>query len=167
MRSQNIELAVGLFVLAAIAALLMLSIRVAGLSDITSGKNGYLVTSDFSNIGGLKVRSRVSIAGVPIGRVTNIVLDQSTFTARVTMMIDIDANHIPDDSQASILTSGLLGDNYVGFTPGFSDKMLVTGSHVPLENTNSALVLEQLIAHFMANQASQAPKSDKPSSEGN
>ena len=167
MRSQNIELAVGLFVLAAIGALLMLSIRVAGLSDITTGKNGYLITADFSNVGGLKVRSRVSIAGVPVGRVTHISLDQNSFTARVTMMLDPDANHIPDDSQASILTSGLLGDNYVGLTPGFSDKVLVTGGHVPLENTNSALVLEQLISHFMANQASQTPKSKNSSTTGN
>lgn len=155
MRSQTIEITVGLFVLSALGALLWLSIKVSGLTDMVSLQEGYLITSDFQNIGGLKVRSRVTVAGVPVGRVVAIDLNPHEFHATVTMLIQKNIHALPQDSTASILTAGLLGDNYIGITPGFEASVLAHESHIPIEQTDSALVLERLISRFMANQASQ------------
>lgn len=155
MHKRTIEISVGLFVLGAILSLLMLAMKVSGLSDVVNVKEGYTVTADFNNIGGLKVRSRVSIAGVPVGRVVDIDLNPDEFTARVTIIFYNTFDSIPDDSQASVLTAGLLGDNYVGVTPGFSEESLTMGSHISIENTGSAVILEELISRFVAGQASQ------------
>lgn len=155
MHKRTIEIAVGIFVLCSFAALFMLAIKVSGLAGVFDAKDGYQISANFSNIGGLKVRSRVSLAGVPIGRVTNIVLDRDDYVARVSMLIDASIDTIPDDSQASILTAGLLGDNYVGLTAGFSDDFLEAGSEIEDGNTNSAVIIEELISKFLSGQASQ------------
>ena len=154
---KHLEITVGFFVLSGLLALLMLAITVSGLTDIYHD-SGYTVTADFNNVGGLKPRAKISIGGVQVGRVKAISLDQQSFAARVTMVISNQWKEIPNDSQASILTAGLLGDNYVGLTPGFSDTNLMEGSHIPLEDTNSALILEQLISKLVANQASNHGK---------
>lgn len=154
---KNIEVTVGFFMLMAVAAMLMLAIRVSGLSDVYHD-GGYMVTVDFNNVGGLKPRAKVSIGGVQVGRVKTISLDQQHFVARVTMVINEQWNSIPSDSQASILTAGLLGDNYIGLTPGFSETALAEGSHIPVEETNSAIILEQLVSKLVANQASSGGK---------
>lgn len=155
MRKSTLEITVGLFVITGLAALLVLAIKVSGLTDIYSGDTGYEVTADFTNIGGLKPRARVSLAGVPVGRVIAIDLDKENFVAHVTMIIREDMHSIPADSQASILTAGLLGDNYIGLTPGFSDRMLSEGGHIAVEDTSSAVILEQLISKFVSGKASE------------
>lgn len=155
MRKSTLEITVGLFVITGLAALLVLAIKVSGLTDLYSGDTGYQVTADFTNIGGLKPRARVSLAGVPVGRVIAIDLDKENFVAHVTMVIREDMQTIPDDSQASILTAGLLGDNYIGLTPGFSDRMLGEGGHIAVEDTSSAVILEQLISKFVSGKASE------------
>ncbi len=157
--SKAIEMAVGLFMLAGLAALAMLAITVSGLTQIYPQESGYIITVDFNNVGGLKPRAKVTIAGVPVGRVKSIALDQQEFVARVSISLQNKSYGIPDDSKASILTAGLLGDNYIGLTPGFSDTFLKEGGHIPVEDTNSALILEQLISRFVAGQASTPPTS--------
>ncbi|MDB6095735.1 MAG: organic solvent transporter substrate-binding protein [Francisellaceae bacterium] len=154
MKIRTLEISVGLFVLLAIGSLLMLALQVSGL-NFAKKTEGYTLKAEFSNIGGLKVRSKVAIAGVTIGRVTQIDLDPVSFNASVVMSIDKKENHIPEDSRAAILTAGLLGDNYIGLFPGFdNDAFLKDGSNIPLENTDSAIVLEQLISKFVSGQAS-------------
>lgn len=148
MRQRVYETLVGLFMLLGIVALIFLALKVSGLSS-QNFADGYTITADFSNVGALKVRSPVSIAGVNVGRVTEIDLDQNSFQARVTMTLNVDAKNIPDDSTASILTEGLLGSNYIGLTPGYSTDYLKQGSK--LENTQSAIILENLISQFMFN----------------
>lgn len=157
MQKRTIEIIVGFFVLGGLAALLMLAVKVSGLTglDMFHEKDGYHITADFTNIGGLKTRSRVTLAGVPIGRVMHIELDQQNFIAKVTIVLDKRVNHIPTDSKLSILTAGLLGDNYLGVTPGFADASLEEGSHIGLASTDSALILEQLLSRFLAGQASK------------
>ena len=115
---------------------------------------GYNITAEFENIGGLKPRARVTVAGVAVGRVTDIRFDPKGYLAKVFIRMDAPVNNIPDDSRASILTSGLLGDNYIVLTPGFSDQFFKAGDNIVVENTNKAIVLEELVSKFMANQAS-------------
>lgn len=148
-------MAVGLFIIAGLAGLLMLAVNVSGLTDIYSGDEGYEISAEFTNVGGLKSRARVTVAGVPVGRVTNIFFDQENYLAKVTMLINKEYSNLPDDTRASILTAGLLGDNYIGLTPGFSEVFLAPGNHILLENTSSAVILEELISKFVAGQASQ------------
>jgi len=112
MRKRTVEIAVGIFVILAGIALILLAIKVSGLSDIYEGNEGYYLTADFENVGGLKPRARVTIAGVQVGRVIRIDFDQSAFLARVTLFMNKNIDKLPDDSKASILTSGLLGDNF-------------------------------------------------------
>jgi phospholipid/cholesterol/gamma-HCH transport system substrate-binding protein len=147
MRQRVFELWVGIFMLLGISALLFLALRVSGLTTQTYAQKGYEVKAHFANIGGLKVRSAVSIAGVVIGRVDSIRLESDGYNAVVTMSIDANQANIPDDSTASILTQGLLGSNYVGLTPGYSSDFLTQGS--VLDNTQSAIILENLISQFM------------------
>lgn len=153
MQKRTIEITVGLFFLIGIAALAMLAIRVSGLDDI-GYEEGYDITAYFENVGGLKARARVSIAGVQVGRVVAIDFDKKDYNARVKILLDNKINNIPDDTTASILTSGLLGDNYVSLTPGFSDKFFKAGDHILVENTNKAIVLEEMVSKFLSNQAS-------------
>jgi len=155
-----VEISVGAFMVAALLALGMLALKVSGLQSTFQEDRGFHISTEFTNVGGLKIRSKVSMAGVIIGRVTRISLDPSTFNAKVDMLIDDRFREIPDDSRVSILTAGLLGDNYVNLNAGFSDQFLKEGSALPLENTDSAMVLEQLIEKFLGQKAMEA----KPSS---
>jgi len=147
MTSQRaIETWVGLFILAATAALLVLAFRVSGLTRF-GPQDSYLVTAAFDNIGQLKVRSAVRIDGVSVGEVSAIHLDPSSFRAIVSMQIRSGLKNIPDDSSAAILTAGLLGDNYIAITPMYSQSFLKEGSQI--RETHSAMILEKLIGQFL------------------
>lgn len=141
-----IESVVGLFLLGALGALLVLAFKVSGLTSFFP-KDSYVVTAVFDDIGQLKERAPVKISGVVIGKISKIKLDPVTFKAVVKMQIERTYNDIPDDSSAGILTAGLLGDNYISITPMYSKTVLKEGSQ--LEYTNSALVLEKLIGQFL------------------
>jgi len=145
-RAKFIDIWVGLFMLAGIVALLVLALKVSGLSTYV-GRDGYSITANFDNIGGLKVRSPVTIAGVYVGQVTNIQLDKKTFKATVTMQIAPNQNQIPKDTSAGILTAGLLGANYISLVPGFDQTFLKNGDQI--ENTHPALILEDLIGQLV------------------
>lgn len=150
-QKRAVELGVGLFVAAGIAALLMLALKVSNMSNFSSA-DGYNVTARFENIGGLKVRSPVTVAGVRVGRVTSIELDDTDYEAVVHLRIESSYSKLPTDSTASILTSGVLGENYVGLEAGADESYLKDGGEVKL--TQSAIVLEQLIGQFLFNKAS-------------
>ena len=143
----RIEMLVGLFVVLGILSLSALAFKVSGLMTLSNDNAGYTVTAAFSEIGGLKPRARVAIAGVAVGRVQSIKLDESGFQAIVTMRIHNDVNKIPTDTIASIATSGLIGDNYVMLAPGADDTFLKEGSRIEL--TDPAIVLERLIGQFL------------------
>jgi phospholipid/cholesterol/gamma-HCH transport system substrate-binding protein len=155
MSKRTIELLVGLFMLVGLGALLILALRVSGLNEVYSRESGYFINVEFSNIAGLKLRSRVSIAGVAIGRVKEISFDKNSYAARVTLWIKSSIDNLPEDSKASILTAGFLGDNYIGISPGYSTNYLKDGESIPLENTHSGIILEELISKFVAGQASE------------
>lgn len=147
MLSQRIvESFVGLFLLATLMALLVLAFKVSGLTSFFKPES-YTVTALFDDIGQLKVRSPIKMGGVFIGEVSAISLDPTTFKAIVTMRIENGFNDIPDDSSASILTAGLLGDNYVAITPLYSQTYLKNGSEI--QDTHSAMILEKLIGQLV------------------
>ncbi len=160
MKLRTVEITVGLLVIAGVLSLLMLAVQVSGLGSFTREAPGYKIKAEFSNIGGLKVRARISVAGVVVGRVVHIELDPQTFNAIVLMSLDPKAvAKLPVDSRASILTAGLLGDNYISLTAGFNDnEYLKEGDIISVSNTDSAVVLEQLISKFLAGQASSGSK---------
>lgn len=141
---------VGLFVLLGILALVFLALRAGNLSSFSFASN-YQVQGYFDNLGGLKVRAPVKSSGVVVGRVASISFDNQRYQALVTL--DIESKYeFPADSSASILTSGLLGEQYIGLTPGGDDKMLENGNTIQF--TQSAVVLEELISKFLYNSAS-------------
>jgi len=146
MEKKALEFWVGLFVLAGILALVMLAFKVGNLTT-ADVSNAYTVEARFENIGGLKVKSPVTMAGVRIGRVSGISFDKKTYQAVVELSIDGRYKNIPDDSSVSILTSGLLGEQYIGITAGGSEDYLKQGDKILL--TQSALVLENLIGQVM------------------
>lgn len=156
-RRKTLELWVGVFVAAGLIALGMLAFRVGNLTlaDVT---DGYQVKARFDNIGGLKVKSPVTMAGVRIGRVSGITFDEQRYQAVVTMDIGGQYNRIPTDTSAAILTSGLLGEQYIGLEPGGAEEYLKSGD--TLELTQSAVVLEKLIGQFLFNKASETPAAD-------
>lgn len=169
MKMKTVEISVGAFMVAGIAALLMLALQVSGMGNFFHKESGYTVTAAFSNIGGLKVRAKVSVAGVVVGRVVGVLLNPTSFDAEVVMIIDPKrlGGKLPADTRASIMTAGLLGDNYIALAPGFSEKeFLSEGSQIPVDNTDSAVVLEQLISKFVANQVSPGAGSSNGSSAG-
>lgn len=143
---RNIETGVGFFILVAILALIMLAFKVSGLTSFFKGEV-YEISAYFDNIGGLKLRAPVKVGGVHIGEVTQITLDPNSFRALVKMQVNAKYNDIPSDSSASILTAGLLGDNYVELTPMYGQEYLKQGSVI--EYTHPALVLEKLIGQFL------------------
>lgn len=145
--SHQIELTAGIFLLLAIAALIFLALHATD-RGVASGES-YEVTASFSNVGGLKPRATVSMGGVAVGMVDSIELDPETFEARVTLEISSDYDNLPSDTSASILTSGILGDQYVGLEPGGSPEVLQDGDRILI--TSSAMVLEQLISRYMFN----------------
>jgi len=156
MRQKNLELMVGLFIALGLAAFLLLAFKVSDLTSIGNDQ-GYRMTARFENIGGLKARAPVTLAGVRIGRVIQIDLDPQSYEAVVTLFIERQYDRLPTDSGASILTSGLLGEQYVSLEPGGMDSYLREGSVIKL--TQSALVLEKLIGRVLTSIASDdAPK---------
>ncbi len=154
-QTRTIEIVTGAFIILGIAALYVLATSATNISSYGENK-GYAVTASFSNIGGLKPRAAVTMAGVAIGRVTDIKLDPKSFSAVITMQIDGRYNEVPDDSTASILTSGLLGEQYIGIDPGGSETFLKQGSSI--QYTQSALVLEKLIGQFFSKATEPASK---------
>jgi phospholipid/cholesterol/gamma-HCH transport system substrate-binding protein len=157
MRTRSLELAVGGFLVIGIAALFFLAIKVSGLSSELS-QPSYKVYVHFQNIGGLTVRSKVTMSGVTIGRVADIELDKKRLNAKVTLEIYNDVNEISTDAVASILTAGLLGEKYIGIVPGADDIFIKNGDEI--EQTQSALVLEDLIGKFLFNKATEDKSSN-------
>ena len=149
MQMRTIEIVVGAFMLAGLISLAVLAVRVSGF-NVGAETNTYSVYAKFENIGGLVVRSKVSIAGVVVGQVADIDLDQKTFTALVRLEIIGDINQISTDSNAAILTEGLLGGKFIGLTVGAEDQYLQDGSYI--SDTQSAIVLEDMIGKFLMKQ---------------
>jgi phospholipid/cholesterol/gamma-HCH transport system substrate-binding protein len=152
--SHQIEFTAGLFLLLGIAALVFLALHATDGGALKDG--GYRIVADFSNVGGLKARANVSLGGVRVGSVESIDLDPETFSARVVMVIGDRFRTLPDDTSASILTSGILGDQYIGLEPGGAPDMLKDGDKIMI--TQSALVLEQLISRFILNSGGEQNK---------
>jgi phospholipid/cholesterol/gamma-HCH transport system substrate-binding protein len=162
--NRTLEIGTGLFVLLGFAALFFLSMQLpqSGLR-LTGARPGYHVSADFDNIGDLKVGAPVTMGGVDMGQVDSIRFDQKTYKAVVGMRIDPKYSQIPDDSFASINTQGLLGGKYVGLTPGGSDTFLKEGSHI--DQTQSAVVLENIINKLFASFASKPSDSQSQSTD--
>lgn len=153
-KHQYMDFSIGLFMLMGLLALLTLAVKVSGVSTWGS-KPTYSVTAHFSNIGGLKVRAPVTIAGVKIGEVTSITLQPGTLNAKVTMDLRLDKPIPYEDTTARILTQGLLGSNYISIVPGFEEEgankqvYLKNGDEVP--HTQEAMILENLIGQLVFN----------------
>ncbi|MDP5056385.1 MAG: outer membrane lipid asymmetry maintenance protein MlaD [Marinomonas hwangdonensis] len=148
MRSKRAELMVGCFIVLGIAALVYLAVQVSGLA-FSSKKDTYQIVARFDDIAGLTSRAKVSIAGVTVGSVESITLDKELYMALVSININSDVDNIPVDSSVAVLTSGLLGEKYLGISIGAEDEMLKDGSEI--YDTQSALVLETLISQFLFN----------------
>ncbi|BBP81541.1 outer membrane lipid asymmetry maintenance protein MlaD [Pseudomonas sp. No.21] len=155
MQIRTLEIGVGLFLLAGLLALLLLALRVSGLS-VGGASETYKVYAHFDNIAGLTVRAKVTMAGVTIGKVTAIDLDRESYTGRVTMELEKRVDNLPTDSTASILTAGLLGEKYIGISVGGDDQLLKDGGTI--RDTQSALVLEDLIGKFLLNTVNKESK---------
>lgn len=162
MKKSNLEWWVGIFVALGIVAIAFLSFRVAGGGVLTGSQPTYTVYASFSDVGGLKIKAPVRTAGVVVGRVENIQLDPKTYWAKVTLKID-KKYVFSSDVSAQILTSGLLGDQYIGLQQGGDETNLAEGDTITL--TSSALVLEQLIGKFMSNFAESNAKESTPVDE--
>lgn len=159
-QTRSLEIGTGLFVLLGFAALAFLTTQLPGSSlKLRSGDSGYVVNAAFDNIGDLKEGSPVTLAGVRIGRVEDISVDVATGKANVTLRIDNQYSNIPDDSDASIQTAGLLGGKYIGIGIGGSETFLQPGGQI--EFTQSAIVLESLVNKFFANFASKGSDDSK------
>lgn len=146
MTTRFIEIMVGLFVVLGVLALFMLTMKVSNLSGLTKNE-GYELSAYFENVGGLKVRSPVTVSGVRVGQVTGIVYDADRYEAHVMMRIGAEHDYLPIDTTASIYTAGLLGEQYVALEPGAEDDVLTTGDTI--EFTQSALVLEEIIGKIV------------------
>ena len=149
MERSTLDLWVGIFVVGGIAALVVLAFKVGNLGTYNVSDT-YQLQAYFSNIGGLKPQASIKSAGVLVGRVSGITLDTQRYEAKVTMSID-KRYQFPKDTFASILTSGLLGEQYIGLSPGGDEAMLQANDVV--KKTQSAVVLENLIGKFMYNKA--------------
>ncbi|WP_333607122.1 outer membrane lipid asymmetry maintenance protein MlaD [Arsukibacterium sp.] len=155
MTTRKIEILVGAFVALAIAAFLLLALKVASSSGFSGTGQSYSLYAKFDNIGGLKVRSPVKVGGVVVGRVASIELDTVFYTPVVRLEIIAAYSNFPETSSVAILTSGLLGEQYLGLIPGFIDEtveILTDGDYI--EDTRSAIVLEELIGQFLFNRGS-------------
>lgn len=155
MAKKGVEVMVGLFVLLGLVGLVFIALKAANLSSFSSGDT-YTVMARFDNIGGLKSRAPVRSAGVLVGRVTSISLDPKTFQGVVKLAIER-SFQFPKDSSAKILTSGLLGDQYVGLEAGYEEDNLAPGGTI--KQTQSAVVLENLIGQFLFNKAADSGSS--------
>ncbi len=149
MERTTLDLWVGAFVVAGIGALVVLALKVGNMSTYNVSET-YTLQAHFLNVGGLKPNASVRSAGVLVGRVTGITLDTERYEARVTMSID-QRYHFPKDTFANILTSGLLGEQYIGLMAGGDEQMLKDGDE--FKKTQSAVVLEELIGKFLLNKA--------------
>ncbi|MDP5255497.1 MULTISPECIES: outer membrane lipid asymmetry maintenance protein MlaD [unclassified Vibrio] len=149
-QTKKIELWVGAFVLAGVCAILVMIFQVADVKGIGRGDT-YQVQAKFDNIGNLKVRAPVKVGGVVVGRVEQISLDPKTQSPKVVMAIDSQYNEFPANSSVKILTSGLIGEQYIGLVPGFvfGDESELLTDGTTIEDTKSALVLEDLIGQFL------------------
>lgn|SRR5690554_518377 len=151
-RGKTMELGVGLFMLAGILGLLFLGLRVSGLTFSMPGET-FRLEANFANIGSLKPRARVTMAGVTVGRVSAIDLDTDWYDARVILELDAELEgQLSRDTTAAILTAGLLGEQYIGLSVGGDPEMLADGDVI--RDTQSALVLEELIQQFVSNMVS-------------
>ena len=164
MGKKSIETLVGLFVLLGIAGLLFLALKAANLGSFSAGGDTYTLTAKFDNIGGLKVHAPVRSAGVTVGRVTSITLDPKTYQGVVRLDMHR-AVQFPSDSSARILTSGLLGDQYVGLEAGAEEKNFASGDTI--KQTQSAVVLESLISQFLFSKAADSGSTAAPASSAN
>ncbi len=154
MRKSAIDVWVGIFVAIGLLAALFLALKVGNMNAVSFAPT-YKISARFDNIGGLKPRAPVKSAGVVVARIANISFDDKTYQATVTMTIE-DAYKFPKDSAAKILTSGLLGEQYIGLEAGGSDDMLLAGDKIT--QTQSAVVLENLISQFLYNKAADSGK---------
>ena len=152
MGKKGIEILVGLFVLLGMAGLVFLSLQAANLASF-GNSDTYTLQARFDNVGGLKARAPVRSAGVTVGRVTSITIDVQTYQGVVTLAIERGLQ-FPRDTSAKILTAGLLGDQYIGLEPGADEKMLAAGETI--RQTQSAVVLENLIGQFINRSAAEA-----------
>ncbi len=150
--SKKVEIMVGLFVVLALLAFVVMALNISNLSSLSSDK-GYKVSAQFDNIGGLRARAKVTLSGVSVGRVTSISYDKESFRAVVAMKIDSGVDYLPDDTQASIYTAGLLGEQYISLEPGAEDEVLKEGSVMML--TQSAVVLEEIIGKLLVSFATK------------
>lgn len=164
MHSRVVETWVGVFVAMGLVALFFLAMEVSNLGELTSSHKGYRLSARFENSGNLKVRAPVSMAGVTIGRVTSIQFDKKTYQAVVEMQINPEYDNLPEDTSASILTAGLLGEQFVGLSPGALDDYLKDGDEIEL--TQSAVVMEQLISRFLFNKAEGKGDKDNKDAKG-
>lgn len=153
-RQRHIDIGVGLFMLLGLLALLIMVMKVSGLTDLLSTK-GYTVTANFTDIGGLKVRAPVTVAGVKIGEVTRIELQPNQLNARVTMLLSKDKPIPYEDASARILTEGLLGSNYISIVPGFEEEGNTAHPYLRagdvIAKTQEAIILENLIGQLLFN----------------
>ena len=164
--SRAIDVSTGLFVLLGLTAIAFLATQISN-REFSIGDSSYRVQAQFENVGGLKTGAPVSMAGVTIGRVESIRFDPKDYKAAVVLRIENQYSEIPEDSDASIQTAGLLGGKYIGIGPGGSETFLKDGGQI--EFTQSAIVLESLVNKFFANMASKGPdeqKSEAPAAEG-
>ncbi len=145
MRLRTMEIPVGLFIMAGVAALFLLALEVSGLS-LRPTEETYKLYAEFNDVGGLRVRGKVSLAGVTIGRVSNIYLDARTIKAVVEMDIDSGVDYLSKDSIAVVSTAGLLGEKYINVSIGGDEDVLEAGDF--FDSTQSALNLEKLISDF-------------------
>lgn len=156
-QTRSVEIGTGLFVLLGMSALFFLTTQTTGGDDFQA-KSVFTVEARFENVGSLRERAPVTISGVTIGRVTSVTFDPVTLEAIVHFVIDTKYDQIPDDTDASILTSGILGSQYIGLQAGGSDMYLEEGSEILF--TQSAIVLENLIGKFLVNSGSDDKESD-------
>ncbi len=152
MKRSGVDLLVGLFVLLGFAGLVFLAMRAGNMSSALGLGPTYTAVARFANIGGLKPRAAVRSAGVVVGRVESIRFDDQSYQAEVALALD-QRYRFPKDSSAKILTSGLLGEQYIGLTPGGDEEMLAEGDRITL--TQSAVVLENLIGQFLYGRAAE------------
>jgi len=156
MSREKVDLWVGMFVLLGALALVFLALKAGNLLNVLAVGNTYSITANFDNIGGLKPRAPVKSAGVVVGRVSSIVFDDKMYQGVVTL--DLDARYqFPVDSSAKILTSGLLGEQYIGIEPGGDEKNFAAGDKI--RYTQSAVVLENLISQFLYSKAAEGGNS--------
>ena len=152
--SRVVEVSVGVFIVLGVLALMVMAMKVSGVSDLTT-KKGYQVTAEFTDIGGLKVRAPVTIAGVKIGEVTKIELQPADLNAKVTMLLRQDKPVPYEETSARILTQGLLGSNYISIVPGFDDNPKSTHPYLRegdlIAKTQEAIILENLIGQLLFN----------------